>query len=247
MKRWFWRIFVLVDLVILLVVGGFVFWAQNTAPLETEAEAALWGTDMVDVVDGEWLIFQPRVGEVTTGFIIYPGGRVDYRAYAPLAQDVAAEGYLAVIVPMPLNLAVFDSLAAAQVVAAFPNIEHWVIGGHSLGGAMAAQYTVENQNLMDGLVLWASYPAGSADLSGWDGEVVSIYGTRDGVAAVEDVLAGEALLPESAVFVPIEGGNHAQFGWYGSQSGDLEAEIAHEEQRALTVAATLELLAQVEE
>ena len=73
--------------------------------------------------------------------IFYPGGRVDPRSYAPAARAIAAQGYLAVITPMPLNLAVFTPGRAAQVIAAYPEIHTWAIGGHSLGGAMAANFS----------------------------------------------------------------------------------------------------------
>ena len=98
-----------------------------------------------------------------------------------------------------------------------------------------------------GLALWASYPASSDDLSGRsDLAATSIYGTADGVAAMEDVLGGEPLLPAATVWVPIEGGNHAQFGWYGPQSDADVATISREEQQAQIIAATLALLQQVE-
>ena len=42
--------------------------------------------------------------------------------------------------------------------------------------------------------------------------------------------------------VEIEGGNHAQFGNYGPQKGDLPATISAEEQQARTVAAIEEFL-----
>jgi hypothetical protein len=93
-----------------------------------------------------------------------------------------------------------------------------------------------------GLGLWAAYPAGSSDLSGRDLAVASIYGTRDGLATEEEIAASRPLLPPDTQWTAIEGGNHAQFGWYGPQSGDNEATISREEQQAQIVAATLELL-----
>ena len=144
---------------------------------------------------------------------------------------------------MPLNLAVFGANAAADVTAAYPDIEHWAIGGHSLGGAMAAKYAFDNPGAMAGLVFWASYPAGSNDLSGADIAVSSIYGSNDGVATPDQVLAAKPLLPANTAWVEITGGNHAQFGWYGPQEGDNPATISREEQQAQTVAATAALLA----
>jgi hypothetical protein len=98
-----------------------------------------------------------------------------------------------------------------------------------------------------GLALWASYPASGDDLSSQDLEVVSIFGTRDGLSSLEEIEASEELLPSNTTFVPIEGGNHSQFGWYGFQSGDNPAVISHEDQNQLTVDSTLALLRMVEE
>jgi hypothetical protein len=98
----------------------------------------------VNVIDSQWLIIEPTSHNNTVGFIIYTGGRVDYRSYAPLAYAIANEGCLTVIVPMPLNLAVFGSNSANDLIASFPNITSWAIGGNSLGGSMAAQYVHEN-------------------------------------------------------------------------------------------------------
>jgi hypothetical protein len=230
----------------LLVVstGAFVLWANNPYPPMQEALDAMQDDDLVDVQEGDWLVFMPTGEVADVGFIFYPGGLVDYRAYAPLARDIAEQGYLSVITPMPLNLAVFGINEAANVQAAYPEIEEWVIAGHSLGGAMAAQFASTSPDSVDGLAFLAAYPA--VDLSDHTFEVSSIYGTNDGVADDQAFRDSVALLPANAVFVPIEGGNHAQFGFYGDQRGDNPATITREEQQAQTVAAILDLLARVE-
>ena len=44
--------------------------------------------------------------------------------------------------------------------------------------------------------------------------------------------------------MPIEGGNHAQIGWYGPQPGDGTATISREEhQQAQVINETVQLLA----
>ncbi len=75
--------------------------------------------------------------------------------------------------------------------------------------------------------------------------ITSVYGTRDGLATPDKIAASRALLPADTRWVAIEGGNHAQFGWYGSQAGDNPAAIEHEEQQNQTINAALELLASV--
>jgi len=234
---------ILIALVVFLVVAvmGFAVWAYTPLGPGEEALAALQSDAAVTVTTGPWLTFTPTGAAPTTGFIFYPGGRVDARSYAPAARAIAEQGYLVVITPMPFNLAVFAADRAKRVVEAHPEIAHWAVGGHSLGGAMAASYLYNTGSNEDGLVLWASYPPNNESLADRTLPATSIYGTNDGVASTT-FEATRALLPPDAVFVPIEGGNHAQFGDYGPQPGDKPATISAAEQQAQAVAATVALL-----
>jgi hypothetical protein len=96
---------------------------------------------------------------------------------------------------------------------------------------------------MDGLVLWAAYPASNNDLSSSGVRVLSISGTLDGLSTPEKIAASVPLLPANTVWIPIEGGDHAQFGWYGPQAGDNPATISRGDQQTQIVQATLEFLA----
>jgi hypothetical protein len=243
LRRWWWLLLLLP----ILAVAAFVIWAETGPAPMPEALAALQSDGTVQVEVEPWLILRPAGDEPTTGLILYPGGRVDPRAYAPTARTLAEEGYLVVITPVPLNLAFFAPDRAADVMAAFPEVDRWAVGGHSLGGAMTARFAYQNPGAVAGLVLWASYPATSDDLSGRDLAVASVYGTRDGLATEDKINASRPLLPSGTKWVVIEGGNHAQFGWYGPQAGDNDATIGREEQQAQIVAATLQLLLQLDE
>jgi pimeloyl-ACP methyl ester carboxylesterase len=245
-KRW-WLLPLAFLALLILALLGFVLWGSTPAPPMPEALSALESDAQVRVDTEPWLAFQPITGTPKTGLILYPGGRVDPRAYAPTARALAAEGYLVVIVPMPLNFAILAPGRAAEVQAAFPQIAQWAIGGHSLGGAMAANYAFRQPAAMQGLALWAAYPASSDDLSSRQLAVTSIYGTQDGIATWDEIAASEPLLPPSTRWVEIEGGNHAQFGWYGPQNGDNPATISREAQQAQIVRATLDLLSQLDQ
>jgi hypothetical protein len=48
------------------------------------------------------------------------------------------------------------------------------------------------------------------------------------------------------VFVPIEGGNHEQMGWYTGQPNDPPATTARDEQQSQLVIATASFLAALE-
>jgi pimeloyl-ACP methyl ester carboxylesterase len=233
-------------IVAVAVIGGLV-WVSNPAAPLPEAQTALDSDAAVMVSrDNGWIVFQPEGVTPQTGLIFYPGGLVSPEAYAPPLRAIAAAGYLVVITPVPLNLAVLNASAAAPVIAAYPDIEHWVIAGHSLGGSMAARFAYDNPDTISGLALWAAYPEADRDMSGRDLAVTSIYGSEDGLATVEQVEGARALLPPDTVWVRIEGGNHAQFGTYGDQARDNAATISRDEQQAQVVAAMLELMARVE-
>ena len=237
--------FILIGIVALLLIsaGGFLLWAMNPAQPEALALESLQSDDQIRVEQlNNWLVFTPNGTSPTTGLILYPGGRVDYRAYAPHARDIAAGGFTVVIVPMPLNLAVFGINRAGDVIESFPHIDQWVIGGHSLGGAMAAEFARDNPAQVSGLVLWASYPGGSNDLSASSLPVLSVFASNDGLATLEDIADSRERLPGNTTFVEITGGNHAGFGWYGDQNGDGVAFLSKAEQQDQIVQATVAFL-----
>lgn len=228
--------------VILVLITVFVFWASDVAPANDVALSALNSDSQTFVtIENGWAIFHPANNpRPATGFIFYPGGKVDYRAYAPLMNMIADEGYFVVVMPVPLNLALFDVNVAARIQAQYPEINNWFVGGHSLGGVAASSYAASHPNIK-GLVLLASTPANDL-LRVNEVPTVSIYGTNDGLFLLEDVNASRDLLPTDAIFVAIDGGNHAQFGSYGFQDGDQEASIPAQEQWAQTVSATVEFM-----
>lgn len=238
------RILIAILVIVIIAVGGFVIWASSTNPLMPEAVAALKGNDAVAVDDAGYLSFSPVDAQPTAGLILYPGGRVQAGAYAPLALSVAENDYYAAIVYAPLNLAFFNVNAAQTIIDAHPEIETWVVGGHSLGG-VAASLFAESNEAVDGLVMMASYPADDNLTSRTDLSVVSIYGTEDGLASEDSIQQSASSLPSTTDFVLIEGGNHAQFGYYGEQGGDNPATISRADQQSQTVDAILRLFSQL--
>jgi len=242
MKRALLRVPVGLGILIALAAIGFAAWGSTPQAATDTALQALVSDASVKVESGPWITFTPAAASPEAGFIVYPGGHVDPRAYAPLARQIAIQGYRVVIVPMPLALAVLAPNEALDVMAANPTISSWAIGGHSLGGAMAARFTYTHPEDVDGLVLWAAYPASTDDLSGFDLIVASIYGTMDGLATGDKIDASRPLLPPDTQWVPIEGGNHAQFGDYGAQSGDGVATSPASEQQTLAAEATARVL-----
>jgi predicted alpha/beta-hydrolase family hydrolase len=222
-------------LLVVLVAAMLIVTTSRTREAEPGVAQFLKTSDTVSVDESRWLTFSPVGQSPKVGFIFYPGASVEAAAYAPTLSRIAEKGFLVVGVPMPLNMAIFGANRASKVIASHPEIETWVIGGHSLGGVMASQFIDQHPGEVDGLALWASYPAESRPLNESDIQVVSIYGTLDGLASVREVEESIPLLPEDAIFIPIAGGNHAQFGYYGPQRGDMSAMISRESQQELLV------------
>ena len=241
-RRWWVWALVVLGAVALVAALGFVIWAETPLGPMPEAVAAMVTDEHVTVVQNDVIVFRPNETSPTVGLIFYPGARVDPVSYAPAIRALAEQGFLAVITPMPLNLAVLDSDRAADVIADFPEIGRWAVAGHSLGGAMAATFVASDPGAVDGLVLWGAYPSSGDDLSTWEGLVTSVSATNDGLTTPDDIVRTTPLLPAGTEFVIIDGGNHAQFGWYGEQRGDGVATISREDQQSQTVAATLRLL-----
>jgi hypothetical protein len=225
--------------VLLLISIGFVVWAETPLGPSPEALTALESDANVTVTSGDFITFEPVGVKPTTAFIFYPGGRVDYRSYAAPLHAIAAQGYLVVLVPVRLNLAFFDINAGEPVLTQHPEIKHWVVGGHSLGGVASALFA-KDQPKIEGIVFWASYPADDS-LRNSDLKMLSIYGTNDmaGMAKFDET---RPLLVSDAKYVVIDGGNHAQFGDYGPQPGDHEATISRADQQTQVVQVTSDFL-----
>ena len=187
------------------------------APANEVAQATL--TD-------DTMVFAPE--DAKTGLIFYPGGKVEYTAYQPLMEALAAEEIFCVLVEMPFHLAVFDMNAADGIREQYPEIEDWYLGGHSLGGSMAAAYLADHADDFEGLILLGSYS--TADLSNTELKVLSVYGSEDGVLNRENYEENRGNLPDDFTEIVIDGGCHAYFGMYGAQEGDGVPRITNTEQ-----------------
>ncbi len=222
-----------IALTAVVLVGILLIWMEfgSYAPGTLAKSAILPGGEIEIDRQGSLTVFAPDAPE--RGFIFYPGGRVAPTSYAPLLRALAEDGWLCVLVEMPFDLAVLNMNAAAGIPERFPEIDSWTIGGHSLGGAMAAGYAAKHPEDYDALILLAAYS--TQDLTDSDLRVVSLYGENDGVLNREKYEQYRKNLPADTIEKIIPGGNHALFGDYGAQKGDGEASISAEEQIAVVV------------
>ena len=214
------------------MISVFGIYVSDYYPADKEAiaEFAYSNTIVVEQTSDRFITYIPE--NPTTGFIFYPGGKVEHTAYEPLMLACAEKGILCVLTEMPFHLAVLDINAAAGIQELFPEIQNWYMGGHSLGGSMAASYLGNNTTNFDGLILLGSYS--TADFSESDLRVLSIYGSEDHVLNMDKDKEYKLNLPSDLSEVVIDGGCHAYFGMYGDQEGDGIPSIQNTEQIQIT-------------
>jgi len=217
---------------IAVIFGVFGIYASDY--YRSDAKARIIAEEDTDEYTTEYIdkgiVFSPN--EPKAGLIFYPGGKVEYTAYAPLMAKLAERGVLCVLVKMPFNLAIFNINAADGIREEYPQITEWYIGGHSLGGAMAAVYASNHLANVKGLLLLGAYS--TADLTDSGLNVISLYGSEDKVLNLEKYEQSRSNLPADFAELVIEGGCHSFFGDYGMQKGDGEPTITREEQFAVT-------------
>jgi dienelactone hydrolase len=219
---------------------------QNRAKPTEVAMASMLSTDSVSVEEqGDWIVMRPIGQTPTTGMIVYPGAHCDTRGYAPIMREVAKAGYLVIGVQMPFEFSIFAPFSADGVREAFPDIERWVIAGHSMGGAMAGLYAEANQDDLAGIIFWDAYPPESSSLADTTLPVMHIHRATLEGEAPQKFEDNRQFFPENSVWVPIPGGIHMYFGSFngGAYEELWTPKISEQEQIDLVVAATLEGLA----
>ena len=232
-KKWRW----IIPLFVLILAGtAFLFYTEQYYHADKSAYYALESDETVKVMQTEygWLFDGPSKSDAA---IFYPGGKVEETAYAPLLHCLAGQGMDACLVKMPFRLAVFGANKANSVMKQY-DYKNWYIGGHSLGGAMAADYASKHGSEFRGVYMLAAYPAKPLDEQT---AAIIIYGSEDGVLNMERMTKAKQYLPDGSKEYVIKGGNHAQFGNYGKQEGDGAADISSYEQQHRTVELILQI------
>ena len=237
MKKGFKKAVIFSALILAVCCVAFGLYASDYYRADEQAAAVIQQTEQfaddnvqMEITD-DMIIFRPD--DTKAGFIFYPGGKVEYTAYAPLMYRLAQNGIACIITEMPFNLAVMDINAADKAVERIADAEKWYVGGHSLGGSMAASWLEKTDRDIDGLILLASYSTA---------DVLSVYGSEDKVLNMEKYSEYFSNLPDDTAEIVIDGGNHAQFGCYGKQDGDGEAAISDIDQQDITACAIAEFM-----
>jgi len=220
-----WLVAVLTVLASLFLV---YFGTPYTAAPGEVAEASSSPDVNVTSLTGGGYRLAPTDGPGRTGLVFYPGGRVHPSAYVPVFAPLVARSGVTVFLPRaPLNLAVLNRGLARPIIQSNPTIDHWYVGGHSLGGAMACRYARDETEMLTGLVLVGAYC--DRDISDSGLEVLVIRGTQDAILNSDAFRRNREHLPDGRTrIIRIEGMNHSQAGSYRGQPGDLPASISYE-------------------
>ena len=233
MKKWVKVLLILFVISVALIMATVVYAFDYYRAVAVDAYIRSADAVAVSQIDEGYFFDGPGTEDA---LIFYPGAKVDETSYAPVLHSLAQQGVDCFLVRMPMKLA-FLGMNKADSIRAEYSYAHYYLAGHSLGGAMIADYSAEHTDEYSGLFLLAAYP--SKDLSDAEFPVVFIYGENDLVLSREKLNEGFSLVPSDYSVVKINGGNHSQFGSYGEQDGDGNAAISAEEQQRITVDAIL--------
>ena len=206
-----------------------VGWLSPAGATSTGLDAMASDSAVTVVEDGTQISLIPTGQIKPTGVLFQPGAKVDSRAYVNILRPLALDGHVVVIPKQPLGVGFLAMNALDSARSMFSNVAQWVVGGHSLGGTVAALQAATTTALgstsgmstgapIVGLILYASYPA--ADMSDVSMPVLSISGENDGLSTPDAIAASVPNLPSSTSFLEVPGANHSSFGDYGLQAGD---------------------------
>ena len=208
--------YIILIIILILIIGFSVYYVNDYSHSDSTALSYINGSENVSVTHtSNWLFIDGKGND--TALIFYPGAKVEYSAYLPLMNQIAAQGVDVYLVQMPFNLAFFGQNSADDIIKN-SNYSHYIMSGHSLGGVAASGYASKHD--VDGLVLLAAYPSEEIDKP-----TLSIYGSEDKVLNLKSYNDAKPLIKANFTEHIINGGNHAQFGNYGLQKGDGNAGI----------------------
>ena len=226
-----------------LLMMATLIWGCSSKPMPEALESLKLAEETDD-----YYLFTAENPTSDTCYIYYPGGLVNAEAYAPYTADVAKAGVHTFLLRLTLDMAMMDVDAAndaKQSEFAKANCRNFVLGGHSLGGIGIALYGENNKD--DGLLFISSYAHKENLVNNHPQPVMVVYGANDLLSTEAEIMEAKGNLPESAQYVKIEGGNHAQMGYYGPQNNDGEATISRAEQQRVLVEKTVEIVRQMSE
>jgi hypothetical protein len=226
-----WKIFKIIwfSLVIIFLVWNWTSFQSRNLPDDT-----FTSNEKIEVVKtNDEFVFKTSQSKNSLEVIFFQGGLTDPKAYAPLCRKIAENGYTCHLIRMPLRLPQRDYKKISKMFNF--SSKRFVIGGHSQGAKMAAQFVYENPEAMKGLFLMGTSHPRDISLSNVDIPTIKFYAGNDGLASVVEVLENKDKLPANSKLILINGGNHSQFGYLGTLFMDDKATISLGEQQSIVL------------
>ncbi|MDC0558837.1 alpha/beta hydrolase [Candidatus Izimaplasma bacterium] len=235
MKKIMKRTVIGILVVILVMIVGLTVYSSTSYEALDEMHdevSSIESTDVTRTEDNDEITF--TVDNPLMQIVFIPGGLVEPDSYEYLAYMLAKNGFNVTIAKAFFNLAILTPNYAKRFLS--EELDNVIIG-HSLGGVVASM-VASNNDLVDQVILLGSYPI--RDLT--DKEVLIITAEHDLGMDQESFDDSLELVSEDTIVFDIVGGNHAQFGWYGPQKGDGEAEIDTLVQQGIVLQKILEFI-----
>ncbi len=244
-----WRLALRTIVVVLAVAGIAIVGWLRPFTAEAPALAAMQSSSTVTVVETLTSIEMAPTGTPSATAIFFePGAKVEARAYAATLRPLAEAGFTVVIAKQPLAIAFLSLSDFDTTRSVFPAVDRWVVGGHSLGGVVAAIQADDGDSDTSapvvGLFFYASLPASDIS-SSLTARVLSLSAAHDGLATPTDIDAAKPLLPPDTQYIVISGAVHAYFADYGAQPGDGIPTVSHDKARSEIAKATLDFVREV--
>lgn len=139
-RRYALRTLAVLGVLVLLAVGGMVAWSQiGVMPAEPDPLASVTNDPRITVTDaGLALVLTPTdpttsdAPLTSTGLVMIPGAKVEAAAYVATFADVVTTTGVTVVITKPwLNLAFFDVRPLSTFTDLAPNVDTWMVAGHS--------------------------------------------------------------------------------------------------------------------
>ncbi len=215
------------------LVTIFFIWNWNTFQSHNLPGNTFSNSNLISVIESDDKIsFKSKAPKNELEVVFFQGGLTDPRAYAPLCRKIAENGFTCHLIKMDWRLPQYDYQKVSKLFDL--NEGNFVIGGHSQGGKMAAQFVYENPNVFKGLFLIGTSHPRDIDLSIQNIPCIKLYADNDGLASVNEVMDNKSKLPNHSKLILIKGGNHSQFGYLGKLLMDSSPDISLEEQQNQT-------------
>lgn len=179
------------------------------------------------------IICEPSNSTPSIGIIFYTGAQIEACSYAGIFEQLAENNILVMAKDNPIHYAFFSKGDCTSDFARYPNIKKWYFAGHSLGGEIADQQSLEYQDQVVGAINLAAQPRN--DFSNTNLHLLNIYASNDTIAVPSDYEKFQNNLPPIHECHIIEGGIHAYFGSHPKRFFDGEPQITREEQAQQTV------------